>query len=98
MGMAVGISLLSCKEAEIYVMSFLLPVNSRHLRFSTYPEIGQYYHFSPGCPIPKTWVQPWNLVPRLSTSWDVGTSDLKDAILDFSLPVKSYNIPGSSNG
>ena len=27
MGMAVEISLLSCVEAEIYVISFLLPVN-----------------------------------------------------------------------
>ena len=31
MGIAVGISLLSCIEAEIYVMSVLLPVNGRHL-------------------------------------------------------------------
>ena len=31
MVMAVGISLLSCIEAELYVLSFLLPVNGRHL-------------------------------------------------------------------
>jgi len=31
MGVAVGISLLSCIRAEIYVFSYLLPVNSRHL-------------------------------------------------------------------
>ena len=30
-GIAVGISLLTCIEAEIYVLSFLLPVNGRHL-------------------------------------------------------------------
>ena len=33
MGIAVGISLLSCMRAEIYVIFCLLPVNSRHLDF-----------------------------------------------------------------
>jgi hypothetical protein len=42
MSIAVEIPLLSCIEAEIYVMSFLLPVNRRHLRFPTYPDVGQY--------------------------------------------------------
>jgi len=31
MGVAVGISLLSCIRAEIDVISYLLPVNGRHL-------------------------------------------------------------------
>ena len=31
MGIAVEISLLTCTEADIYVMLFLLPVNGRHL-------------------------------------------------------------------
>jgi len=31
MGIAVGISLLSYIRAEIYVISYLLPVNGRHL-------------------------------------------------------------------
>jgi len=31
MGIAVGISLLSCIEAEIYVISYLLPVNCSHI-------------------------------------------------------------------
>ena len=44
MGIAVEISLLSCIEAEIYVISFLLPVNGRHLRFQTYPNGGQSFH------------------------------------------------------
>jgi len=30
-GIAVGNSLLSCTEAEIYVISYLLPVNGSHL-------------------------------------------------------------------
>ena len=44
MGLAVGIALLLCIEAEIYVLSVLLPVNSRHLRFLTYSDVGQYSH------------------------------------------------------
>jgi len=31
MGVAVGISLLSCIRAEIYIVSYLLPVDGRHL-------------------------------------------------------------------
>jgi len=31
MGVLVGISLLSCIKAEIYVISYLLPVNGRYL-------------------------------------------------------------------
>jgi len=31
MGVAIGILLLSCKRAEIYVKSYPLPVNCRHL-------------------------------------------------------------------
>ena len=46
MGIALEISLLSYVEAEIYVISFLLPVNGRHLRFPTYPVVGQSLHLS----------------------------------------------------
>ena len=31
MGIAVEISVLSCIEVELYVMSFLLPVNGHHV-------------------------------------------------------------------
>jgi hypothetical protein len=31
MGIADGISLLSCSQAEMYVISYLLPVNSDHV-------------------------------------------------------------------
>ena len=41
MSMAVGFSLLSCIQAEIHVMSFLFPVNGRHLQVPTNPHIGQ---------------------------------------------------------
>jgi len=40
-GIAVGISLLSCMEAEIYVISYLLPVNGSHFLFLSYPHIWQ---------------------------------------------------------
>ena len=46
MGIAVGNSLLKCIEAEIYVISFLLPINDHHLRFPTYPDAGQYSYQS----------------------------------------------------
>ena len=40
----VGISLLSRIQAEIYVISYKRPAIGRHLRFTTYPDIGQYSH------------------------------------------------------
>ena len=94
MGIAVGISLLSllsCIQAEIYVMSFL-PVICRHLWFLIYPDIGQYCHMS--LRVAQTWkhgYSRWNLVHMLSTSWDISTSGLKDAISDFIPPVRFYN-------
>ena len=44
MGIAVEISLLDCIEAEMYVMSFLLLVNGRHLWFPTYLDVEQSFH------------------------------------------------------
>ena len=44
MGIAFGISLLTCLEAEIYVMSFILPVNGRYLWFPTGLDVGQLSH------------------------------------------------------
>jgi len=41
----VGISLLSCVRAEIHLISYLLPVNGRHLWFTTYPFIEQHHYF-----------------------------------------------------
>jgi len=37
-----GIPFLSSIRAEIYVISYQLPVNSRHLLFPTYTDVGQY--------------------------------------------------------
>ena len=44
MGIAVGITLLSCIRAEINVSSYVPPVNGRHLWFTTYAYVGQYSH------------------------------------------------------
>jgi hypothetical protein len=41
---AIGMSLLSCIEAELHDMLFPLTVNGRHLRFSTYTYVGHYCH------------------------------------------------------
>jgi len=46
MGIAVGISLISCRKAEIYVISYPLPVNVSHLWFLTDPNIGHSYEYS----------------------------------------------------
>ena len=55
MAIAVGISLLSCIRAEIYVISSLLLVNGRHL--SDMPRRRTVFpHFSLCCPTLKTWV------------------------------------------
>jgi len=38
-GIAVGISLLSCIHAEIYVIAYALPVTGRHLRYIVHPDV-----------------------------------------------------------
>ena len=93
MSTAIGNSLLSCiKTDEIYALSFILPVNGRHLWFSLYPHIGQYCHLSLRVARPrKHGYSRWNCVPMLSTSWVISTSGLKDAILEFLRLVRFYN-------
>jgi len=44
MGVAVGMSMLLCIRAEIYVISNLLPVNGHHLWFTTYPNTEQHHY------------------------------------------------------
>jgi hypothetical protein len=36
--------LLSCTQAEIYVMLFLLPINGCHISFTTHRDIRQHFH------------------------------------------------------
>ena len=83
MGITVEISLLSCIKAEIYVMSFLLPVNGRHLWFQTHPDVGQYCHwfFRVAWPC-KTWLCCWNFVAIMYISWDTSNYIISAAILD----------------
>jgi len=42
MGIAVGISLVSRVQTEIYVISYVLPVYGRRLWFPTHPDVRQY--------------------------------------------------------
>ena len=46
----------------IYVTSYLLPVNGRHLWSTTHTNIGQYFHFFPQFLTPKTIYCRWNFV------------------------------------
>ena len=41
-GVAVGILLLSCKQASIYVTVCALPVYGGHIRFTSHPDVGEY--------------------------------------------------------
>ena len=43
-GVAFGISLLSCTEAEILRYSMSTSGKSGHLQFTGYPDVGQYPH------------------------------------------------------
>ena len=42
MRVAAGISLLSHIQAEIYDIAYVLPVNGRHLRFTSHFDVGEY--------------------------------------------------------
>jgi hypothetical protein len=54
MSMAVGLSMLSCTQADIDVISYQLPVNSHYLGFPAYPYIGHLRNSSALLPVPKT--------------------------------------------
>ena len=41
-GVAVGISLLSHTQAEIYDIAYVLPVSGSHLWFTSHPDVGEY--------------------------------------------------------
>ena len=41
MCMAVGLSILSWAQADIDVISYQLPLDSHHLVFPAYPDVGQ---------------------------------------------------------
>jgi len=84
LGVAVGISLLSCIWADIYVMSYLLPVNGHHLWFSSRPDIGQYFQLSICVAWPcKYGCCRWNFVAIMCMNWDLCNWIFKAAILEF---------------
>ena len=42
MGIAIGISLLSCIETEEYVIAYVLPVNGGHVWITSHPDVREY--------------------------------------------------------
>ena len=50
-----------------------------------------------GCSTPKMGYSPWNVVSISSTSWDIGTSGLQAAILNFWTPLMSSIMDDSTN-
>jgi len=71
MGIAVGISLLSCIEAEICVISYLLLVNGSHLWFLMDPNIGHSYEYYSRAAQPrKHGYSRWNFVAITYTTED----------------------------
>ena len=80
-------------------MSFLLPVNGRHFLFSTYADNGQFYRSSfRVAPLREHGYSLCNFVPSCLQADKEVYPVLEAAISDFSLPVKSYNVPGSFIG
>jgi len=78
-GITVEISFLSCILALIYVISYLFPINGRHIYISvsTYSYVGQYSHQS----IRVRWPQKhgysrWNLVAIRNTTKDMGVINI----------------------
>jgi len=75
-GMAVGISLVSCIHAAIYVISYPHPVTGRHLYYTTSPDIGQSSdwcdcsHVASCCLTPQRHSR-WKCVAIMFTSWDI---------------------------
>ena len=41
---AVGASLLSCIQAEIFVIAYVLPVNGGDVQFTSQPDVREYLH------------------------------------------------------
>ena len=104
MGISVGISLLSCIEAEMCVMSYIY--------FWLMAAIFDFKHIQTSdsiltslCMLPdprKHGYSRWNFVAILHRSWNIryviSTSGLEAAILNFQLPVWSHSIATSYIG
>ena len=89
MGVAVGISLLSCIQAEIYVITYKRSVIGHHLWFTTYPDVGQSSRVA--------WLRKhgcgrWNVIVVLCTSLDLRIWSLGAAILDSPLPITYFEL------
>ena len=80
-GVAVGISLLFCLQAEIYDIAYVLPINGSHLRFTSHADIGEYLNMCHRVAGPKQiWVAVGYLVISRSNHDIISTSGLTAAI------------------
>ena len=96
-GVALEISLLSCIEAELYVISFPLPVNGSHLLFPTYPDIWQSLHLSPRAASVRSYGLTVGLsLPSCKLAEIRETTFFSAAILEFWLPVPSGSVTDST--
>ena len=60
---AVGISLISYMQADLYVVAYVLPVDGGHLWFTSHPDVGEYPYMCRVFAGPqKLGVAVWNLV------------------------------------
>ena len=87
--------------AQMIIRYLIYKLKHRYLRFygrhpviRTPGSILQFCHWSNlnVKPLKHTKCSRWNFVDNLSTSWDIVTSGILAAILDFSFPVKSRSI------
>jgi len=88
----VGITLLLCIRAEIYVISYLLQVNGRHIWFTASNSI---IIFTACFMALKTCYCRWNCVTIIYICWDTFNYIIPADILNFWLPVSSGSVTDS---
>ena len=87
---AIGISLLSCIKAEIFVIAYVLTVYGSHLWFTSHRDVRIHLHLSQRVAGPRKCVSSrWNFVAILDTSWVIRIWSLQATILGFPLSVSS---------
>jgi len=69
-GMTVRMSLLSCIQAEKYVISYPLPVTFRHFCYITHPDVGECSYLSYLVSGPHKWQFLWKFADITFVSWD----------------------------
>ena len=94
-GIAVGIVFPSCSRGEISILPIWMPPS-----WISYFRLG---HAMSLIVLLDSWTSKhryslWKCVAIMSTVWDMGTSSLEAAILDFPLPVRTCNVLDRSIG